>query len=189
MALAAATAALVLLAVGGCTAAPAWVTSYKQGLSKAKESGKPEKMLEKIVEIIRGGNFKYVAAQCCGIHRNTLTHWMDKGKEHVRMIEEGVEGGDTLFAELALRVEEAEGEAHAEILGRVLTYDGPGAAAVQLKFLTHRHQKLYQNSSTRIDDDTGKEEKTDAAALLTEALRQFLPTEDKAIDDGGTENS
>jgi hypothetical protein len=58
---------------------------------------------DRLVAMLRSGNYLEVAARAAGVHRNTLSEWMRRGR-----------AGEEPYAELAARVTRAlaEGEAH-----------------------------------------------------------------------------
>lgn len=77
--------------------------------------GHPEEITEDkvriVVEAIRRGHFREIAARLAGISETSLYVWRRKGREH---LEQGI---DSLYAHMARLIEEADSEAEDKFLG------------------------------------------------------------------------
>lgn len=150
---------------------------------KKKKSSNPRSlqltadMVDEMARIVRGGNFRYVAAQRLGVPTRTLQSWLLRGRKEIRRFEEGrVDESDlTLKAALVWALDEAEALAHQDILADVVHSESVQA---KMWFLERRYNKLYsRNPNAVVDDEHQDTYKVDAVQLLAERLKELA--EDK----------
>lgn len=126
------------------------------------------KLVEDICAVVRKGNFRYVALQRLGISRHTYDQWMTVGRKQIRDYEAGRRRNILMQGKLVLALDEAEGVVHGQMVEDILEH---GSIQARQWFLERRFNKLYsRNPNAHIDDESGKEEKVDHAALLLERL-------------------
>ena len=79
----------------------------------SKAVGRPTKLTpevqERIVQVIRAGNYAEVAAQCAGIGEATFYRWLQRAEEEP----------SGKYAEFREAIKKAEAEAHAEAVAQV----------------------------------------------------------------------
>lgn len=127
--------------------------------------------IDRIVEIVERGNFRYVVQQRLGISPRTFSSWVERGKKERLKVEDG-EQDPTVFTELVTRLEEAEAKVHQRLLQDVIEAEDPKC---KMWFLERRWNKLYsRNPNAVIDDETGETIKRDMVAQLAEKLAQFV---------------
>jgi len=130
-----------------------------------------DELIEKVFNLIRAGNFRYIAAAACGVNIGTWQKWIRVGSAQIR---EHAESGSDLHKEahLVRAIEKAEADTHNDIIQDVLLGDNMQA---KLWYLERRYNKLYnKNPNSRIDDESGETIKLDAASIIAERLRQFI---------------
>jgi hypothetical protein len=134
-----------------------------------------EEMIDAVVEIVRAGNFRYIAFQQIGVTQWTFQKWLSRGTLELKRLAEGELDEDqlTLKAHLVRRLGQAEAECHRALLRDVLAVDDP---RIKLEFLSRRYKKLYtkQLAGMAHDDETGEDVKREGAAILAEKLARFL---------------
>lgn len=130
-----------------------------------------EKVIDRLVEIVRRGNFRKTAADELGIPPGTFNSWLQRGKRELRDYAAGRLDELTLKARLIQELARAESRAHADILRDVVNSEDVRA---KMWFLERRYNKQYsKNPNAHIDDETGEQSKVDALQLLAEALAQI----------------
>jgi hypothetical protein len=131
-------------------------------------------MIDEVCSYTDRGNFRYVAFHRAGVSQRRWRMWVEKGRKLRRQREEGkLEDAPSLQEHLLERLEQSEGEMHAECIEDVLDSDD---ARLKMDFLKLRFNKVY--NGLQYDDETGEETKVDAKALLLERILSILGTPD-----------
>lgn len=157
-------------------------TKKKPGRPKGRKNSKTridtkltEKIIQDLYDIVRRGNFRYVACQRLGITRGTYTNWTQTGRKQLREFEKGERTYLSLPAKLVLKLDEAEGYVHGEMVEDILEQ---GSIQARQWFLERRFNKLYsRNPNAHTDDETGEEVTIDPIALLAERLKELKNNE------------
>lgn len=127
-----------------------------------KKGGRPSKFTEetraKILECIRAGNFREVAARAAGVGKSTFHHWMQSEDER--------------FADFQAEVEAAEQDAEVAMVGIVVA-----AAATDPKhaqwWLERKHPERWgRKDAHRVDL------KSESTVAVSGGVTVFLPAEE-----------
>ncbi len=128
-----------------------------------------EELIEALADIVRAGNFRYIASQRMGVPITTFRQWLVRGRK------ERAAGKETLQVKLLIALDKAEAECHQTLLQDVLSAEGPGAERLKMDFLKARYNKLYsKNPNAHLDDGTMEETKVDALELIADRLRTLM---------------
>lgn len=131
-------------------------------------------LIDEVCQSTDRGNFRYVAFHRAGVSQRLWRYWVERGRKSRRKREDGrLKGKQSLEEHLLERLEQSEGEMHAECIEDVLDSDD---ARLKMEFLKLRFNKVYNGK--QYDDETGEETKVDAKALLLERLLSILGAPD-----------
>ena len=72
--------------------------------------------IEAMADIVRDGNFRYVAAGRLGIPKDTLASWLQRGRGELADYAAGILEDLTLKAHLVTELEKAEAECHVVLI-------------------------------------------------------------------------
>lgn len=136
-------------------------------------------IIREACDIVREGNFRYVAAARLGILYPTWCSWIRRGKNEIEDYTKGKRKTLGLKGKLVVELEKAEAECHDKLIQDVAHHGSP---ELKLKFLKMRYGKLYNNNPNAIDDETGDVVERSAADIIAEKLSAFL-TDDDDVDD------
>ena len=113
-----------------------------------------------------------VARQRLGVSVSTYDKWIKSGRKQIREVESGKRKSLLLQGKLLIALDEAEGFVHGQMVEDILE---KGSIQARQWYLERRFNKLYsRNPAAHLDDETGKEVKIDATALLAEKLKVLL---------------
>jgi len=133
-----------------------------------------QKILDDFCEIVRQGNFRYVACQRLGISVSMYKNWMESGRRQIRDMEAGERPNLLLQGKLLIGLNEAEGFVHGEMVEDILQ---SGSISARQWYLERRFNKLYStNPNAHTDDESG--ETVDAVELLRDRLKTILKGSD-----------
>lgn len=121
-----------------------------------------------IVELVRAGNYKKVAAAAHGVSESALYEWIERGTD------DKAAGRDTVFAEFAESLTRAEAESESALLGAVRDAI-PHDPKLALEILSRRYPARWART-TRPDDqarDDARVELVDVQGLTDEALTEL----------------
>lgn len=136
------------------------------------------RLIDALCRTVERGNFRYVACQRAGVSWRRYTYWMELAAKERRQRDDGkLKGKPSMYVHLLERLEQSEGEVHAQCVEDVLDSDD---ARLKMEYLKLRFSKLYSKNPNSVDDETGRETKIDARELLRERLLAILgpPSED-----------
>lgn len=95
---------------------------------------------ERILEMMRAGNFMTTAAAAAGIHYNTLRKWVELGRDKYDEAGNIVESGNPKYREFAQAYEQATAEGEVALVAMVKDGGWKGAAWL----LERRHADRYR---------------------------------------------
>lgn len=124
---------------------------------------------ERIVEVVRAGNYVGVAAQAAGIHRATYYSWMRRGEEasEARGRGEPLSPDDVPFADFFDQVIEAE--ALAEIDAVAAVREAKGGWQAHMTYLERRFSERWRRmDGTRVGRQEQREESFEQALARLE---------------------
>ena len=131
-----------------------------------------ENIITQMADIVRAGNFRYIAAGAVGSSIEQLRNWIRSGNTQIRQLEKGKRQKLGLEGLLVKALEAAEAECHVILLQDVRDSEDVRA---KMWFLERRWNKLYsRNLNATIDDATAKEQKIDVRAVLLEKLQDIV---------------
>lgn len=133
-----------------------------------------ESMVHEMAETVAKGNFRHVAAALVGVPANTLHSWTKRGREELADFHAGKRKDRTVKAVLVVELDKAEAVVHGKLVADVVT---DGDAALKLKFLQLRYNKLWNKNPNAVDDATGEETRQSGADILAEKLAGFIEDE------------
>lgn len=137
--------------------------------------------LDKIVKLLRSGNYRETAARAVGVGERTLHTWLKMGRENA----EGCDRGQEELDEMGLfycEVVRAEGEAEARICGGIIDLaERLGKPEVLLKFLERRYPDRWGRRQLEIRKSTVDVVQEEAAAR--EALRERVAKKRARLED------
>lgn len=120
-----------------------------------------------IVELVRNGNYKKVAAAAHGVSERTLYDWIERGQGDIAA------GRDTVFAQFAQSLARAEAESESSLVQSVLNAI-PDDPKLALEILSRRYPARWART-TRPEDTTDdhRVEVVDVAGLTDDALQEL----------------
>jgi len=111
----------------------------KAALPRGKR-GQPTKLTPEtqalIVEVLKEGNYRRVAAGCVGIDEVTLSHWMKRGREGI------AEDRDDIYVQFFLAVTAAEHDAH-RLMVKAVTAAAKQDYKAALEYLSRKFPKEW----------------------------------------------
>jgi hypothetical protein len=140
-------------------------------------------MIEGICEVLKGGNFRIVAAQKYGISRHTMNQWIRVGKRQLQEFDEGkrpwpdVDTRGIFVQKMGI----AESDFEQRAVGRIID---EGSPAEILKFLQLTRNRRYTMNQNAIEDpETGEVTKIDPKALFREKMALLDGSEEESSEE------
>ena len=151
-----------------------------------RKPGRPEKLnselIKKISDLIRLGNYNYVAARACGVAKSTFYKWIEKGEADKEA------GKDTIYSKFKDEIELAEAEAEVALVNkwRMMITDNPDYRQIKDFLIARWKQRWGQQIeiSGKVQIDEGVDD-----AYVEEIYNQirdrlFAKDKDAGIVDG-----
>jgi len=130
-----------------------------------------DELFERIINLVRAGNFRTVAARAAGVSTATLATWMEVGRKQIQEIRDGVRKDMPLQAQFVTEIDTAEGVCFVGQHEKILDEDlDPKDRALRFAWLKARFSREWAAPSQAIDDTTGATTEVDAVNLLVERL-------------------
>jgi transposase len=110
-------------------------------------------LTERLVELVRAGNYVETAAKAAGIHKATYYSWMSRGEQAAEALSKGdaVDDEEAAFADFFNQVSQAEAIAEADAVAAVRAADKGWQA--HMTYLERRFSSRWrQQSGTRYVD-------------------------------------
>lgn len=121
---------------------------------------------EKIIELLKRGNFRETACAAAGVHPKTLREWMRRGRD-----------GEEPYAEFSERMDAAESAGEARHV-RVIEEAGEKDWRASAFILARRWAARWQEQTTQHHDVSESTSPSQAAGLIREAFGdKALPKE------------
>lgn len=162
---------------------PKGKTNSPKAADKAYTNRLTRELIHEFCGIVAQGNFRKTACQRLGIPLHIYAKWIQQGRESLDHWNSGAAGqlgrsptAVSLPMEFVLRLDEAEGRMHSNILMDVLQSNSVGA---KMWFLERRFRQQYmQDNAKKFDDESGREisvtTEEDANDVLLEKLQILL---------------
>ncbi len=120
-------------------------------------------IFKEIVDLVKAGNWRLVAARAAGVNIETFKTWIDTGEKQIQEILDGTRKAMPLQAQLVMELDRAEGKCHAFHNAKVLEHAKP---ELRFAWLKARFPKEWAPTTTAIDDRTGEQTEVDVVNLL-----------------------
>ena len=132
---------------------------------------------DRIVELVRDGNYFQVAAEAVGIHRSTLNRWIARGEE----------AGEGPYFEFAERLRRADAEA--EVAAVAVVREGGKAWIANMTYLERRHPDRWRRASDtrplKSDEERSPDEQFRARAATARAAASDGSSPLRVVADAG----
>ena len=132
---------------------------------------------DKIIALIRDGNYPIVAARASGINADTFYEWLKRGK---RDIEDKKLSAHAEFSELVLV---AEAEAEAEAVSKIKTVALTDEKSAQW-FLERKHPERWGRNDKVRSEITGAGGKEIVVVDARSSVLEFLASRNKQQEEG-----
>lgn len=130
-----------------------------------------KKIIDEMCAIVAKGNFRQVACQRMGITPGTYRTWTQAGRKQLREFEQGERTYLSMQAQLVIKLDEAEGYIHGQMVEDILNH---GSIQARQWYLERRFNKLYtKNPNAHTDDETGETVTIDPIAVLAARLKEL----------------
>jgi hypothetical protein len=120
-------------------------------------------IFKEIVDLVKAGNWRLVAARAAGVNIETFKTWIDTGEKQIQDILDGTRKAMPLQAQLVMELDRAEGKCHAFHNAKVLKDAKP---ELRFAWLKARFPKEWAPTTAAIDDKTGEQTEVDVVNLL-----------------------